>query len=690
MRARTLNDLLNKHDRAAVSNVTGREASKVTMITQRYGGNIVGGWALGKGGDQIAVEKHPSIPVFSSYGDLIEALPPEKHPNKITIYSPPEAVYGDVKNVLNASAKTVETIFIITENVAIEVSAKILNLCREQNVDVLGCNTLGIINTKDHVRIGAVGGDQPEETFRPGGVTIISNSGNMVNTMASYLWNAGMGVRFGISTGKDHLILTPLRALLELALKDAETKLIVLYVEPGGLYERAALEWMARVKFPKPVLVYVGGTIADELDLSLGHAGAVVEGRGTSARDKIELFDAYLATAPYVPGMQWKREKPLRGLRIQALHDLPEAAFALCNALKIERDYRHYTPLQLNPWLIDMKHISASLPPRLVLREGVIPSPYHEQFAQYARTQFGRAVARRDMRNASHASSNDGATPRIYGRSVMSLMDKYSFAKTLILSWTGHTPAHSFEPALVEQTLIAGLTNGPGTISAQAAKLSASAGNEPHVAMIATLAAIGSVHGGNGQDAAVLMMDTFAATELADPYDLAMAPLVAKAAHDTAVAAAKRKRAARETDAAFERVPCLGHPVYKNDEVNYDPRERVITAFLASRKTYHAFLDFYHALARGLYENGVTRNVLAVNVDAAIACVWLGICWPLLTDKKITIERVKRICLLAFALGRAAGGAAEYLDHADYGLPMDMRIPVSACETLTAPREVNG
>lgn len=690
MRARTLNDLLNKHDRAAVSNVTGREASKVTMVTQRYGGNIVGGWALGKGGDAITVEKHPSIPVFSSYGELIESLPPEKHPNKVTIYSPPDAVYGDVKSVLNAAVKTVETIFIITENVSIEVSAKIYNLCREQNVDVIGCNTLGVINPKDHVRVGAVGGDQPEETFRPGCVTIISNSGNMVNTMASYLWNAGLGVRFGISTGKDHLILTPLRELLQLAMKDAETKLIVLYVEPGGLYERAAIEWMTKVNFPKPVIVYVGGTIADERELSLGHAGAVVEGRGTSARDKIALFDTYLGTAPYTPGMQWKRDKPRRGLRIQALHDLPAAAFALCNALKIPRDYRHYTPLQLNPWLIDMQEISATLPPRLVLSEGVIPSPYREQFAQYARTQFGRAVARRDMRNASHASSNDGATPRIYGRSVLELMDKYSFAKTLILSWTGHAPARSFEPELVEQTLIASLTNGPGTISAQAAKLSASAGNEPHVAMIATLAAIGAVHGGNGQDAAALMIDAFAPTELTDPYDAAQAETVKKAALATALTVAKRKQEARETDAAFERVPCLGHPVYKNDDVNYDPRERVISAFLSRHNIYHAFLDFYHRLAQALYENGVTRNVLAVNVDAAIACVWLGICWPLLVEKKITVERVKRISLLAFALGRAAGGAAEYLDHADYGLPMDMRLPVTACETLTAPRELNG
>ena len=46
MRAKTLNDLLKAGDRVAVSNITGREASTVTVASQRYCGNVVGGWAL--------------------------------------------------------------------------------------------------------------------------------------------------------------------------------------------------------------------------------------------------------------------------------------------------------------------------------------------------------------------------------------------------------------------------------------------------------------------------------------------------------------------------------------------------------------------------------------------------------------------------------------------------------------------
>ena len=43
------------------------------------------------------------------------------------------------------------------------------------------------------------------------------------------------------------------------------------------------------------------------------------------------------------------------------------------------------------------------------------------------------------------------------------------------LAWMGQEPEHDFEVALLEKCLIASLTNGPGTISAQGAKLSTSA-----------------------------------------------------------------------------------------------------------------------------------------------------------------------------------------------------------------------
>lgn len=695
MRAKSLSGLLKKGDRVAVSNITGREASNVCVVSQRYSENIVGGWALGKGGQTVEVPGRGRIPVFATCEDLYAHLPKHMHPSKVVIYSPPEAVYGEAKEAIQYGGKALRTLFIITENVSIEVTAKIRKICDEANVDVVGCNTLGIINTHDHVRAGAVGGDAPEESFQPGGATIISNSGNMVNTIATYLLAAGVGTHFGISTGKDVLILTRPVEFLKLAARSEKTKLLVLYVEPGGLYEHEAVEWMRKTRFDKPVVVCVAGSLAEGRNVSLGHAGAVVEGAHTSAGGKMAAFDAYFGIEPFHPQERMRKgngdpEKLRRGIRVTALHHLPAAAMMIYDALGWKQDFPIRHELRLNPWFVDFRDLAHELPRPLLLRPGTIPEPYHTQFARQMKVSVGLSPARRDMRNTSHASSLDETGQRIYGFLVPELMSKYSFGESIVLYWTGELPRHDFEARLVEMCLIASLTNGPGTISAQAAKLSASAGNSPNTGMIATLAAIGDVHGGNGRDGVRYLLKVFADRKLKDPYDPDPAIDLAGVARDIALQFKKVKGAAKESGVDYERIPCLGHPVFNDKPVNYDPREQAIYRAIRQTGRSNIFLDFYHALARALHEVGVASRVWAVNMDAALASIWLGVCWPALLDKRITRKRVEDCAFLGFALGRAAGGAGEFLDHQDYGTPMDTRVPASQCHSLTRPRNLPG
>ncbi len=689
MRAQKLSDLLKKGDRVAVSNVTGREASKVCAISQKYCGNIVGGWALGKGGQTVETPKGP-IPVFATFEELLHMTQPQQHPNKVLIYSPPEAVYGEVKEVVNYGVNIVETVYIITEHVSIEVTAKIHQICSEANIDVIGCNTLGIINTHDGVRIGAVGGDSPEETFKPGSVTVISNSGNMVNTISSYLLAAGMGTSFGVSTGKDKLILLPMKDFVALSERDELTRLIVLYVEPGGTYEHDAVEMMKQKGYSKPIVVYVAGEIADRYSISLGHAGAVVECKKSSARAKKAAFDDYFGIEPFRADRHYRKTSELadalsRGIRVESLHHIPKAVTLIANTLEIKKDSGTTRPIRLNPWFVNLGEMGKALPGELTPAPGTIPEPYDSQVREQTET-FLRGMIRQPMRNASHASSNDGATPRIFGYSLMDIMEKLSLMSAIILYWTGELPKDDFEVRLAEMTLIASLTNGPGTISAQGSKLSASAGNAPNTSMIATLATVGLVHGGNGAEAVKFLLNYFGNMDIADPYG--EYPGVMELALRAATEFKNRKLQAKEAGVEYERIPCLGHPVFRNDPVNYDPREQVIYRFIRDSGRSHVFLDFYHGLAGFLMENGCTPKVLAVNLDAAIACVWLGICWRQVCEKQMTITRAVDIPFIAFALGRAAGGAGEYLDHQDYGTEMDMRVPVSECRALTRPRKL--
>jgi succinyl-CoA synthetase alpha subunit len=691
MNAITLSGLLKKGDRVAVSNITGREAEKVSIISQLFCNNIVGGWALAKGGEVISVAGGRDIRVFNDFESIMKTLPEKERPNKIIVYSPPDAVYGDVKEVIQHGQGTVETVYVITEHVSIEVTAKLKHLCNRANIDVIGCNTLGIINARDKVRVGAVGGDAPAESFIPGSATIISNSGNMVNTVASYMQSAGLGISYGIATGKDSLILTPLKELLAMANKDRNSKIIILYVEPGGTYERDAIEYMKTHKFSKPLLVYVAGAFAEGKNISLGHAGAVVEGACTSSTDKMKLFDDYFGVPPFDPIDEKTARRNIartkRGIRVTTLHGLVPAAAVMMDALGIAQDFKPVRPLVLNPWLVDLGQFARRLPKELVLKPGTIPSPYKELMVNQLREDLGRTVNRQSMRNASHASSNDGVTPRIYGYSLPKLMEGCSFSRAVLLAWLGVPPAHDFEVDLFEMCLTASITNGPGTISAQAAKLSASAGNEPNTAIMATLGAIGLVHGGNGKEAARFVIKLFRDTGLTDPYDKKKAPDLDKLVRGYVYDYKKRKKASREEGSDVEKIPCLGHPVFNRDAVNYDPRERVVSKYLEENRIYNVFLDFYHRLTRELTAQGVTGKSHAVNVDAALTCVCMGIAWPMLVNRQITLERVYDLPFLTFALGRVAGGAAEYLDHREYGTDMDMRIPNSECRFLTRPKD---
>lgn len=696
MRAKCLSDLLKTGDRVAVSNITGREASKVSVDSQRFCGNIIGGWALGKSGKTVDVPGKDPIPVFGTVEELMTHFPHEQRPNKVIIYSPPAAVYAEVKEVIDHSEGSVETIFVITEHVSVEVMAKIAHMRKQANIDILGGNTLGMINSLEQMRVGAVGGDDPEDSFVPGSAAIFSNSGNMVNTMASYLLSAGIGTTYGISTGKDSLILTSLKDLLELARDDEKTKFIVVYIEPGGLYEKEAVEMMRQTNYPKPIIAYVTGSVLGKSDLSLGHAGAVVEGKGTSAEDKIELFDQYFGIAPFDPEKKYEKSNKTpklkdclgRGIRITSLHHLPAAATLLERILEIERDIPPSKPLRLNPWFVNYQYqdLSKHLPRKMVLHQGVIPKPYDKQAKLLIKETMGAMPTRRDMRNTSYASSNDGKLTRIYGYSLDEQMRQGSFVSSLMLSWLGEQPK-DYQVPLLEKCLIASLSNGPGTISAQGTKLSTSAGNNPNTAMIATLATIGEVHGGNGKRAVNYLLNVFQDVDLEDPFNPKHGIDLDALAEREADRFADERSSAKEAGTDYARIPCLGHPVFRNDPVNYDPRERVIYEYLQQNNLCNVFLDFYHKLSARLKKLGVARNVWAVNLDGAIASVVLGVCWEHLRGKRVSVKRVSDIAFMIFALGRVGGAGGEYLDHQDCGSPMDMRIPISECISLTRPKD---
>ena len=91
---------------------------------------------------------------------------------------------------------------------------------------------------------------------------------------------------------------------------------------------------------------------------------------------------------------------------------------------------------------------------------------------------------------------------------------------------------------------------------------------------------------------------------------------------------AKDKAARKEAGGGAARaIPCINHPVFKDRPVNIDPREEYVRNLMESRGEYNVFHDFYRTLVQTLFDEGVTRNVFCVNVDALIATLLLKVLW---------------------------------------------------------------
>jgi citrate synthase len=78
----------------------------------------------------------------------------------------------------------------------------------------------------------------------------------------------------------------------------------------------------------------------------------------------------------------------------------------------------------------------------------------------------------------------------------------------------------------------------------------------------------------------------------------------------------------------IQKIPGVNHPVFKDKPVNHDPREVFIGELMAKRGEYNVFQDFYRALVQKLFDEGVSRTVYCVNIDAVIAALLLKTVWP--------------------------------------------------------------
>src|SRR3954451_19368925 len=196
----SLSQIATREDRVCVLNILRGESKDVTPVGHVYsGGNVVFGTSPGRSGQVLETPLGP-VPVYNS---VREGLQAGHRFNCGVVYLPPSAARDGVAELIRVNPE-LNKVFIITEKISVHDAREIRAMGQQAGVDIFGANGLGVADSWNRVRIGgALGGDAPADTLKPGSIAIFSNSGGFSTTIAQYLRMSGWGTTTVVSSGKD-------------------------------------------------------------------------------------------------------------------------------------------------------------------------------------------------------------------------------------------------------------------------------------------------------------------------------------------------------------------------------------------------------------------------------------------------------------------------------------------------------
>ncbi len=428
----SLKEIAPRKSKVCVMNILGNESRNVTPVSHVFsGGNVVAGIQYGRTGKLST--GIGDIPVYSRLAEAID-----KHSfDTGVIYLPPSAVFHAVTELCHYNTE-LKKIVIVTEKISVKDQRLIRAVCQANKIDVFGANSLGVADAWEQVRIGgALGGDNPEEALVKGSVAIHSNSGNFSTTIAEYLKTGGFGTTTLVSSGKDVIIQFAVPEFLYAAQEDERTKAVVLYVEPGGYYEKQALELIEsqECNFSKPLVVCITGRWKSNLTRACGHAGALA-GAGDDAISKEKWFDDFFGVPAFNP--DYPERVSEKGVRVSSIQHIPQAMQAVFKKLNMEPDFEPKGNLGLKPWFGN--DFGLGIPQKLKLPVQKAIPPYDEEIKRINK-ELGATFLRQNMRNASSVSRINPKTSvaELHGKSILDLVE-FSYESNIIYALTKTHP----------------------------------------------------------------------------------------------------------------------------------------------------------------------------------------------------------------------------------------------------------
>jgi len=287
--------LLTENSKVIVQGITGRDGSFHARQMLDYGTQIVAGVTPGKGG-----QVEHGVPVFNTVEEAKKAT----QADIAVIYVPAKFAKSAMLEDIEAG---IPLIICITEGVPVLDMVEVSKAMHGKNVRLIGPNCPGIISPgKSKVGI------MPGHIHIPGPIGVVSRSGTLTYEVVYNLTLNQIGQTSCVGLGGDPIIGTRFVDVLEMFMRDDETKGIVMVGEIGGEDEQIAAEYIKK-EATKPIVGFIAGRTAPP-GKRMGHAGAIISSGDSTAEAKRQVLQSAGVTVvdfpDEIPGV-FKKKLPI-------------------------------------------------------------------------------------------------------------------------------------------------------------------------------------------------------------------------------------------------------------------------------------------------------------------------------------------------------------------------------------------